>query len=183
MGSYAGIHAEGDLTLARAWPRFWARLADIGLYGFILSFCAGLTFPATVNALLTMPGGAFLFGMVMLPLILVLEAAVVSQTGFSPGKWLAGIHLQTTEGGRPSLEAALRRNLMVWTRGLWLGLPILALIGYVNGYNDVQGGGLTSWDEASDTRIADVDSNVFRTILAAALAVGLNVVDRMLQQG
>jgi uncharacterized RDD family membrane protein YckC len=180
MSGYAGVHADGETSLARAWPRFWARQIDIILYSFVGGLLFALAFPASVNAIVEWPAGELLLGILLLPFALVLDAAVLALAGGSIGKLLAGIRFQTVDGGRPSLETALRRNLILWTRGLWLGLPLLVLIGYSKAYGDVQADGRTAWDEATGTVMADGSGNELRTLLVGAVAIGLMILDRAL---
>lgn len=180
MSGYAGVHSDGETSLARPWSRFWARQIDIILYSFVGGFLFALAFPASVNAVVELPAGQLLLGILLLPFVLVLDAAVLSLTGGSIGKLLAGIRLETMNGERPSLETALRRNLILWTRGLWLGLPLLVLIGYSKAYGDVQADGRTVWDEATGTVVADGSGNELRTVLVGAVAIGLMLLDRAL---
>lgn len=180
MGAYAGVHAEGDMDMARAWPRFWAKNVDIVIYAVVAGGALGLVFPATFVALSEQPGGMLLVSMLLLPFALVIDAIVLAATGGSPGKWLAGLRLETMEGEKVGMDTALKRNLLLWVRGLWLGIPLLILVGYIKSYNDVQASGRTQWDDATETRVADRHGGEFRTILVAAAAIVLRVADQAL---
>lgn len=185
MGGYvvdACVADEGEL--ARAWPRFWARMFDIVLYAFPAGALIGLTFPGLfAPELLESRGGQLLVGILALPLVMIIDAVVIAWLGTSPGKAIAGLQVADLEHNKLSLETSLTRNLQVYLKGLVLGLPLLSLIGYVKGHADVRDQGFTSWDEATGSRVFASSNNDARTILAAVCAIAALGLDRALSQG
>jgi len=155
MGTYTSASYDEECgELARAWPRFWARMFDIVVYAMPAAFLLGMAFPSLfAGSTLSGPSQDYLTGMLVLPIVMVIDALVISQLGSSPGKAIAGLYVAKCDQERLGLETALKRNLFVYGRGLVLGIPLLCLIGYVTGYNAIKEDGLTSWDRDTETRV------------------------------
>ena len=171
----------GEQELARAWPRFWARVFDVTIYSLVVGLILGLLFPSLFMATwLQGRGGALLLGVLLLPVIMVVDAAVIAWTGTSPGKAIAGLRVRDINSEKLSLESSLTRNIQVYVKGLVFGLPLLCLIGYSNGFNQVKDGGITAWDEDSESRVIATDPSEWRTFLIGALGIAAIVLDRAL---
>lgn len=169
--------------LARPWPRFWARLVDVQLYSLPVALAIGVLFPSLfLSDAFEGRGGDMLAGFICLPFALVIDAVILSQTGSSLGKGLAGIFLARTEGGRAPVGLALERNFRLYFVGLVLGLPLICLIGYSNAYSDMKDGGTTTWDRATETRVYSSTDNGLRTWLVGALAIVLLVAGQALSR-
>ena len=137
----ASVAEEGDL--ARAWPRFWARIFDINLYAFPTGMIIGLVAPSLfAPEFIENRGGQIVIGILALPLIMIIDAIVISWLGTSPGKAIAGLRVADLEQHKLTLETSLKRNLLVYLRGLVLGIPLLNLIGYSKGHNAGIGRGI-----------------------------------------
>jgi uncharacterized RDD family membrane protein YckC len=174
--------------LAGPWPRFWARLLDLQLYSIPVILVLALLFPEFVSSKwFEGPGGDFLLGGLCLPFAMAIDATILSMTGSSVGKGIAGIFLASTDGQRLPLERSLVRNAHLWLKGLVLGIPLLALIGYSNGYNDLQNSNSTSWDRDTDSRVYSSSNETWRTWVVAVLAIFLysvgNTLSRMGDSG
>lgn len=173
----AAEEQQGDYV-AEAWPwaRFCARTFDYCLLSLILGGALGFVAPsATDLPIFTGQLGEYLFGLLTLPFALLLDALIQSVIGTTPGKALAGIRVETLDHGLLSLRQSLRRNMLVYLRGFILGLPILVLVGYSNGYRRVSNFQPTSWDEDLGTRVYERGSNIVRTFLTGVLVIGLFV--------
>lgn len=182
MGGYvSNVAASDELGLARPWSRFWARIFDIFLYSFPIGLALGLIFPTLFEASWTQGrAGAYVLGFLALPLVMILDAAVIAMTGTSPGKAIAGLKVRDLDGRKLTFETAARRNLQVYWKGLAIGLPILNLVAYGSGYSAVKEAGLTSWDEDTGTRVLAVEGGEYRIVLIAIFAIGAMAIDRYL---
>lgn len=163
----------GEAELARPWPRFWARIFDVFLYSIPASIILALAFPSFFAAAESPGANPFIAGMVILPLVMVLDAVIVSLMGTSPGKAIAGLYVAATDESKLNLETSLKRGGLVYLKGLVLGLPLLNLIGYASGYSAVKENGVTSWDQDTDSRVYSSASSGGRTVLVGVLAVFL----------
>ena len=106
--------------------RFFARWFDISLY---LLFLFSLLRVAG-QGFVPMAPGLFLY-LYFLPCLL-LEAAMLHKLATSPGKYLLGIRVTTTDDKRLSIQAALVRSLRAFIVGLGLMVsPILTGICHV----------------------------------------------------
>lgn len=155
---------------ARPWPRFWARLLDIQINGYVLAYAAGSMFPAFFSqSAFTSPSGVYLTGLIILPFSLVVDAAFQAFGGTTLGKAIVGVRVETVRHERLSFGTAVHRNALIYLKGLILGLPLFSLFGYANGFNQIKAHGRTSWDEKLFTRVYDDGSRIARTVLAAVL--------------
>lgn len=116
---------------AGAWRRFLARLFDMWLAIFALGFVVSLSMMVLSPALLAWletPLGAQLFALACMPLIFVLDAAVLAKFGNTPGKALLRLRVVTSDGAALGWGQAVRRNLHMWVAGLGLTIPLINLI-------------------------------------------------------
>jgi uncharacterized RDD family membrane protein YckC len=170
-----------DQELAAAWPRFWARFLDLSLLSFPIGAVVGLVFPSLFAAeVFQNKGGELLLGVILLPLVMIADACIVALWGRSIGKALAGLVVRDAYGVKPSLDVALRRNMLIYFRGYLMGVPLLILLGYVSAYNSVVSNDTTSWDDATGTYVVSIGSNIVRTTLTAVLAIGMQILVRLI---
>lgn len=161
--------------------RLWARLFDIWSLSFVGGVFLGAAFPDLVLRLQGFGGGYLLIGLATLPLALVLDTVFMTLLGTTPGKFLAGIRVETVDGGRPG-RRALIRNVRVYVQGLWFGIPFLNLLGMSRARDRLLNEGATSWDEKLGMRVIERGSNDLRTIAVAVLALGMNIGFRVLDK-
>jgi uncharacterized RDD family membrane protein YckC len=105
---------------------------------------------------------------------------VISFFGTSAGKAIAGLRVQTTDREKLSLEIALRRNLLLYVKGFFLGVPLLILAGYIKSYQDMRERGFTTWDEDTGSRVFAENLGEWRIFLIGTLAIGAMLLDRVL---
>lgn len=171
-------YANGEITgaIGSAWARFWARGFDTLIYALPTAFLVGLAFPSFfTGSLFTEPGGEYALGVLLLPLVMIVDALVIAITGTSPGKAIAGLSVRDSDNNNPSIELSLKRNLLLYIKGLVLGLPLFSLIGYISGYNAMKKNNATSWDESTGTRVYCSDGESSRTVLIAILFIALSL--------
>jgi len=116
---------QSRLTPFKAWPRLGARLIDYLIYESILhsfSILCGVNLWKGVDS-----SGWVVIGIV-LPVILM-EAAMVGSLGFTPGKWLLGLRVETLGGQRLSTGQAFVRSMRVWVLGMGMFIPLMMIIG------------------------------------------------------
>jgi len=178
-GADASYSDEGEL--ARAWPRFWARIFDTFLYAIAAGIVLGLLFPSLFYAEIFQGRlGAVLIGMMILPFAMIIDAIIISKFGTSLGKAIAGLRVADLESSKLSLETSLKRNLLVYVKGLGLGIPLVNLAAYARSHADVTSEGMTSWDKDTSSRVFAGSNNDLRTWAIALLAIAAMVIDRAL---
>lgn len=163
----------GQRWPAGPWPRLWARLFDTWLFALLLGGAIGIVWGDVFTLpLLAGPGGKQIFGLLLLPFVLLTDAAVVALCGSTPGKWLAGLRIERDQGGSIG-RGAFRRNADLYVTGFFLGLPILNLFGFAHARIAVVDDDCTGWDERTDSWVIDRGSATWRTVLVAFLALAL----------
>ena len=112
----------------QAWRRLGARVFDYLLYQLIL---------VTILRIIGMPlnsspadgPSAWDLIAVLIPVILM-EAALLSAFGFTPGKWLMSLRVENIKANFLPTSHALIRSLRVWVLGMGMMHPILLLLGH-----------------------------------------------------
>lgn len=156
---------------ASAWKRFVARSIDLvwecNLIGFGIGFVA--SFDLDLNALVqqTHP---LLFGMIVLPLSLVLDAAVLDMFGNTPGKALLGLRVRDKDGKPLSSSDYVSRNFRLWLQGLALGIPLISLVCMIHQARKVSALGQSTYDRVQSIDVLASPIGIGRSALAYVLA-------------
>jgi uncharacterized RDD family membrane protein YckC len=148
------IASEISGTIAEPWLRFFARLVDIQIWAFLLAFTAGLLLPSLFQgqSFLTGGFGSKLFGWLLIPFALAVDAVSYSLLGNTPGKWVAGIKVKSLAGDKVSFLTYLKRNFSLYWFGLGLDIPLVVLVTMWRNYSHAEGNETVRWDESTGTR-------------------------------
>lgn len=142
--------------LATRWPRFFARIFDMWwetlLIAIILVAVLG-RYSASFVEWLNGPGASQLFGILCLPIALVLDTLLYRVAGNTPGKALLGLKVGTIDGNSLSLAQYLNRNFRMWASGLALGFPLINLFTMANQSGRLGKGQQASYDEPTGFRV------------------------------
>jgi len=174
-----------SLPAAGAWRRLFARLFD--MWWEILSIAIVSIFVMAVLsgaflAWAVSPGGAQVLALVFIPLAFILDAALLSRFGATPGKAMLGLRVQTLDGERLSWGQATRRNLALWLAGLALTIPLLSVLTMGRQGWRVARGRAASYDEGRYQVLAQ-PLGWTRRLAFAALALALLLVLGVLGRG
>lgn len=134
------------------WRRYFARTFDLltaGLLVFLVtSFLIGYLFPSIANGYVKFVSNDIIASIVVYLLWLPTEAAFISLTGTTPGKWIFGIRVVNISGKFLSYSAAIERAALVWFKGNGLGIPLISMVAQAMAYDTLKKSGTTSWDNA-----------------------------------
>ena len=148
-------------------------------------------FPILYTAAGAVPtsGGIFLLiGFVAYVLYLFIEAQVIKLTGTTFGKFTMGITVITTKYDRSySYPQLLRRNFLVFLKGLGLNIPIANIVAPImaKSYVEDDESGQASWDFDSNTLIAYKELGLVNYILIfvnIAVSLALIVADAVMSR-
>lgn len=161
------------------WRRFLARTFDNAVIGTVLWFVIGTVAYAisieagnSVVAFTSSIYGRLLNATINLAAMIPVQAAMISLTGGSPGKWLCGIRVRNHDGTRLGFGSALFREIKVWLIGFGAGLPLISLFALYQAYNSVKDSGTAVWDDENDTVVACLPVKGGREVLVALAIVG-----------
>ncbi len=120
-----------SMPLAGAWRRFFARIIDLYALMFPVAFGAGFVliyFFPEFELWIKRPGSEYAFGWLLIPVIMLSEAAIYAIFKNTPGKALLGLKV-TTVGGIPlTPKQYLHRQIAVYFSGLGTGFPLVSLV-------------------------------------------------------
>src|SRR4029434_9109333 len=127
----------------RPWVRFWARSIDNVIIGIVVAIPFGLVLPdESQNRVVDQ-----LIQYLALALWIPIEAVLLANFGFTPGKALLRVRVTNKNGSKLNFWQALSRAFGVWWRGLGTGLiPLVTLITNISSYRRLTERGVTYWD-------------------------------------
>jgi hypothetical protein len=99
-----------------------------------------------------------------------LNVCLLALTGGTLGKWLFGISVRATDGQRIGTLTAVYREVLVWVKGMGLGVPLVTLFTCGVGCRTLVRTGATSWDKQLGTHVLYRPSG-FRQGAGATLGV------------
>lgn len=139
-----------------SWRRFWARMFDYFLTGFLFLLLCGNSHLATDNL--------FLYSALQLIAIISAEAFLLSRTGTTLGKHL--LKLQVVASAAPlNFNLAWKRTFWAYVKGLWLGIPVMMFVPAWFARQVLRDSGTTIWDQACGTHIEAGEISRLRCVL------------------
>lgn len=159
---------ESEKMDARPWPRYFARMIDVLLLStamiFVLAILGTILAPEPTNRFVGLLqggiAGTFLSNMVCIALAL-LPIALLLAFGQTPGKWLFGIRVRNDDGNRIGWRKSLHRELLVWVKGMGLGIPVVTMLTMFACHSTLAGDGCTSWDKRLQCHVTHAPATGF----------------------
>jgi len=151
----------------RPWLRLGARFFDFILYSAILNgifVLMGVTLGGQQNS------AGWLIVAMLVPAILM-EGALVSSFGFTPGKWLLGLRVETRRRERLTTGQALIRSMRVWILGMGMMEPILMFLGHsLSLWFGLKKGALL-WDLQSGFQVSNLSLTTKKVVIYWVLLI------------
>ena len=166
-----GLPIPVEVDIATPWRRFWARWLDVILGACLIGFMLG-----TVRPSFYQPGGfgaahSQLFGWLVMPIVMLLDALIYALFGNTAGKAIAGIAVRDeSSGGRLPFVVYLKRNFELYFLGLGTAFPIASLFTLYGSFRKADSGELLSWDLSADSRVIARSVNPVRTWVVTVCA-------------
>lgn len=155
---------------AGPWTRLFAQWFDVYLLFTLLSVLVALT-----GYRLERDGTRFLAQLLILPVGLMIQAALLSTIGTTPGKAMLGLRVRRWDGALADLRTLIRRQGLLLLKGMGFGLPLITLVTSYLAKKKLDRARLTVWDEAAGTDVYQTEHRPGRLWLCA-LATMLVVV-------
>ena len=133
----------------RMWVRFGARVTDSVIFGLIVTgIAAAFGFSAD-----ELPSERAIVAFQVLTTLawFIIDAALITSFGTTPGKAIAGLWVTDEEGNLPTNGRSLIRSLLVFVFGWGFGMPLLTLLSLVVSQVRMKQVGNTLWDERAKT--------------------------------
>ncbi len=177
------------LEIGRGWNRVFARLFDMSLvFGFFAAgLQAGLALALGHESMFdfrdTLTQTHFILMTCAFMVVWgVVESAMVTAFGTTPGKRLLGLAVVDAEGRKPTVGAAFKRTYGALTMGYALGVPVVSLCTNLYWFVQIMEPFRTpTWDRMATTTVVVTRQVptwargfiVLLTIVAALMALGI----------
>jgi len=133
------------------WRRVGARWFDFLLYQLLLLIVFRMGgMPFLPNPEVPQSGMAIIG--LLLPVI-IMEGALLSSLGYTPGKWLMALKVTDREGKILTTGQATMRSLRVWVLGMGMRNGLLIIFGHLFNLWVVKKRGVPLWDVSSGFRV------------------------------
>jgi hypothetical protein len=153
----------------RPWHRYLARMIDVALFGTIIG---GVWFTIYPNS---PPETDFILGLAVLLLWAFVEAALITLTGTTPGKWLINTRITDKSGSKPKFNESMLRSGQVYATGLGLGLPIVSLVTMILSFRHLTKFGHAEWDRSAGTVVVHKQMTRLKMGLTVVVVAALGV--------
>ncbi|MGE9267404.1 MAG: RDD family protein [Verrucomicrobiales bacterium] len=153
------------------WRRLGARWFDANLY-FLLFVSGHLLVMGGIPEMFSAENPWILI-LHALPMILM-EGALVSQWGTTPGKWLLDMRVRRFDQSLLPVGSSLMRAFRVWILGMGMGLGILMIIGHIAAFVMGKKRGAPLWDLATGYQVPGAPVTKARVALFIALYLLVN---------
>lgn len=128
------------------WARFFARNIDYIIFAFVVYILLEFFIPGYGRQELGVLAIA-ISSVAMTFVWVFIEAVFLSYVGFTPGKALLNVRVITDDGAKIPFDVSVNRALLVWSKGIACGVPILSLFAMLIQYICVRKDDIASWDE------------------------------------
>jgi len=152
---------------AHPWLRYFARSIDISMFSYIFQFFWTYF---KINKVLDIP--------IIKPAVIIeyiiwifIEAFLLSQFGYTIGKWLLNIKVTNNRDEKLFYDQALVRAWKVFFYGEGLCIPIIGLITNIVQYDKLTRNGITSWDEDGELTVSHTEIEKYKIFLAVLILV------------
>lgn len=137
---------------AYAWRRYFARQLDTLIHATIMFVFLSAALAANDVAYRAAAGvnNALVLNVIGVILAVLPSALLIGATGRTFGKLIFGLKVSNARGRAPGFLRAFKREAQVLVQGLALGIPLIALVTFIGGYNKLHNQGHTDWDAGND---------------------------------
>lgn len=158
------INLENPIKV-HPWRRYFARILDCTLLSLLFFINLGFFFPSSMDTLIFIGGNPILDLMASGFVVMFLNSFLISFLGATPGKYIFGIQVRDEHSQELSLFTALKREFLVYIKGLALCFPIASILTLIAGYSRLKKKGETSWDKQLKCKIVYRPNNLKQIIL------------------
>lgn len=155
----------------KPWSRWFARVFDYQVVGFILVFIIALIAPEVLSI-------KFIFLNMLLTFIYVfVESAFLVIWGTTPGKFLLNIQLVPSKQRKITFDIAFKRSFMVWLQGVGLGFPLATLILSFVWLGKLKSDKITSWDKSTHINVIHNKNSPVKLAIFVLILIGFFILN------
>ncbi|HQJ96817.1 MAG TPA: DnaJ domain-containing protein, partial [Candidatus Cloacimonas sp.] len=161
-----------EMLKPRPWPRYFARSIDIFLGGAIVALVWSYIHVSSYYTIIERVN-EYLLSAILYGIWIFVESFITSITATTPGKWIFNLYVLDKFGSKLDYKTALKRNLLVFYRGLGLGIPIVTLFTLLNAHSRVVTSVFASWDIDCGTVVISKKASTPKTVASVLLVIAL----------
>jgi uncharacterized RDD family membrane protein YckC len=128
------------------------------------------------------PGSEHIIGIVLLPIIFVVEGIIYRLFGTTPGKWMLLVRVLKADGSTPSFLEYFLRLVGVWYYGYGMGIPIVYLMTMAVQAMRLGRVGATTYDE-NKYKVCGPKLGYFRILCVSILILALIFFQGIISRG
>lgn len=161
------ILESNSLHQVHPWRRYFARIIDLSILSVLITLVYGYSTPKLIKGLID------IYTILKFMVYLVVDIILLSVFGTTPGKWLFNITLKRNDGLKLSFEQILKREVMVWIYGYGLHIPIVSLLTMLKSVSDLEGRGITKWDEKLELSLTHGTLTTMRRLVCVLVIIAV----------
>jgi len=146
---------------ANPWIRFTARFFDYSLFFAVLHFVSAPVFLPVVGRFIPIEYLAWI----------PIETFLLMTWGGTPGKWLLCTEIRKGFNKRLPFRCAFRRSLLVYFRGVGMGIPVINVLCMLHAFYRLRLFPLTTWDRDVATFVIHRPLAKWRYFLATGVVI------------
>lgn len=148
---YIGATKPGN-KLPNPWRRYFARIFDIYLYSLLLRTVILVVFHYNI---VRSEGTSFVFTILAHILMIAIEPLLLSTIGTTPGKFIFGLVLRDSFGGKLDYSEGFARTINIFGSGMGLLIPIYSWIRMYKSFKACNDHEVLPWDREMKYSLKD----------------------------
>jgi len=116
-------------------------------------------------------GNEYLYFIIIIIFFILIETAVLTTFQTTAGKKFLNISIEKKDGSEIKFKDALKRTVLLWVRGLGLGIPIVSFITQLVAYGNLSTDNQTSWDRDSNFEVINHSVPKWRIAIAFVIFI------------
>jgi len=150
--SEATEYKEPINRVKHPWRRFFARSFDLYIYSIMITALELMVLRVDTSGKPLIGIFETLFACLIM---VVVEPALLSSIGTTPGKWIFGLVVRNANGQKLTYTEGLGRTLGVFSEGMGFSIPIYNLVRQYQSYKICDSGEELAWDDGFSYHIKD----------------------------
>lgn len=174
MEEQSTITTNTSMENTRPCMRFWARNFDLMLHTIVIVIIWNLIHKESIRSIPNVVATV-----IVTFIYILIDWLYMAILGTTPGKKILGIKVRTNDGMKLTNEVAFKRALMVWFRGMGVGVGIIQIIANIKGYQNLTRDNITTWDRDLDILVTHKRIGLIRLLICPVIVIVIGIIPLM----